>query len=67
MKTLILFCTVLLWSTLCLAHGGRTDKFGGHRNRKSGGYHYHNAGYVHAAANPYQDHVKCGICKPKKK
>ena len=23
------------------AHSGRTDKYGGHRNRKTGGYHYH--------------------------
>lgn len=27
------------------AHSGRTDKYGGHHNRKTGGYHYHNSGY----------------------
>lgn len=53
----------LLLATFALSHGGRTDKFGGHRDRKHGGYHYHNAGRVHTADNPYQDHTKCGICK----
>lgn len=27
------------------AHSGRTDKNGGHYNRKTGEYHYHNSGY----------------------
>ena len=26
------------------AHSGRTDRYGGHYNRKTGGYHYHNSG-----------------------
>jgi endonuclease YncB( thermonuclease family) len=26
----------------CFAHSGRTDKNGGHHNRKTGEYHYHN-------------------------
>lgn len=53
--------------TSAFAHSGRTDKYGGHHDRKNGGYHYHNAGYVHAAGNPYQDHTKCGICQTSKK
>lgn len=44
------------------SHSGRTDAYGGHNNRKTGGYHYHNAGSIHTAANPYQDHNTCGIC-----
>jgi hypothetical protein len=60
--SIILAC--LLLATFALSHGGRTDKYGGHNDRKRGTYHYHNAGRVHAAANPYQDHTKCGICKP---
>lgn len=27
-------------------HSGRTDKYGGHYNRKTGVYHYHNSGSV---------------------
>ncbi len=50
------------FSLLCYAHSGRTDKYGGHNNRKTGGYHYHNSGKVHNANNPYHDHTKCGIC-----
>lgn len=52
------------------AHSGRTDSYGGHNNRKTGGYHYHNAGRAHHASNPYQDHKRCGICStslPQKK
>ena len=26
------------------SHSGRTDSSGGHRNRKTGGYHYHGGG-----------------------
>jgi len=58
--------TLLIAATL-LAHSGRTDKYGGHHNRKTGGYHYHNAGTVHVADNPFQDHTSCGICPTSKK
>lgn len=53
-------CIVLLF-----AHGGRTDKYGGHNNRKTGGYHYHNVGSLHHPSNPYQNHKTCGICNAK--
>ena len=29
--------------TISYGHGGRTDKSGGHRNSKTGGYHFHNS------------------------
>lgn len=61
----ITLCVFVL--TSAFAHSGRTDKYGGHNNRKTGGYHYHNAGRVHVAGNPYQDHTKCGICTSSKK
>lgn len=64
MKNLVL--TMFLIFSMLLAHSGRTDKYGGHNNRKTGGYHYHNAGYAHAAGNPYQDHTKCGTCSTSK-
>lgn len=54
---LLSVCVVILY-----AHGGRTDKYGGHNNRKTGGYHYHNAGSLHHSSNPYQNHKTCGIC-----
>lgn len=56
---------LLLISTAALTHGGRTDRYGGHNNRSTGGYHYHNAGSTHAASNPYQNHRTCGICTPR--
>lgn len=54
---------VFIFGSVVLAHSGRTDKYGGHHNRKTGGYHYHNAGYLHAPSNRFQDHAKCGICE----
>lgn len=41
----LLLSTVLLCSTVG-AHPGRTDSSGGHYNRKTGEYHYHNGGYA---------------------
>lgn len=63
----IVFSILILASIGIFAHSGGTDKFGGHRDRKRGGYHYHNAGYAHAAGNPNQDHTKCGVCSTSKK
>ena len=34
----------LIWGTPGPTHSGRTDSKGGHHNRKTGGYHYHNGG-----------------------
>ncbi len=70
MKTTKLIISLILCCAIfgsLYAHSGRTDKYGGHNNRKTGGYHYHNAGTAHAASNPYQDHTKCGICATSKK
>jgi|GEM_PF-1463832 hypothetical protein len=41
----LLLTTIFLISTLATAHSGRTDSSGGHNNRSTGGYHYHNSGY----------------------
>jgi hypothetical protein len=42
----LLIATIFLISTLATAHSGRTDSSGGHNNRSTGGYHYHNSGYT---------------------
>jgi hypothetical protein len=42
-KKALLLCLLLIPS-LVSAHGGRTDKFGCHNDRKNGGYHCHNGG-----------------------
>lgn len=63
----VAFSVVVLAAIGIFAHSGRTDKYGGHNNRKTGGYHYHNAGNTHAAGNPNQDHTKCGVCATSKK
>lgn len=39
----LLLCLLLIPS-LVSAHGGRTDKYGCHNDRKNGGYHCHNGG-----------------------
>ncbi len=33
---------LLLFTIAGYPHSGRTDKYGGHTNRKTGEYHYHN-------------------------
>lgn len=38
--------TTLLTSTVAFAHPGRTDANGGHWNRSTGTYHYHNGQYA---------------------
>jgi hypothetical protein len=40
-KKALLLCLLLIPS-LVFAHGGRTDKYGCHHDRKHGGYHCHN-------------------------
>lgn len=42
-KNALLLCLLLIPSFV-LAHGGRTDKYGCHHDRKNGGYHCHNSG-----------------------
>ncbi|OZY85709.1 hypothetical protein CBP51_01250 [Cellvibrio mixtus] len=39
----LLLCLLLIPSFVS-AHGGRTDKYGCHNDRKNGGYHCHNGG-----------------------
>lgn len=41
----LLLCLLLIPS-LVSAHGGRTDKYGCHNDRKNGGYNCHNGGSV---------------------
>jgi hypothetical protein len=42
MKFFSLFIVLVLFFSLAVAHPGRTDSKGGHYNRKTGEYHYHN-------------------------
>ena len=43
-KTLVLVLAGLALQSNSFAHSGRTDSSGGHRNRRTGSYHYHNSG-----------------------
>ena len=52
---LLAFVMVLTCSITAFAHSGRTDSSGGHRNNKTGGYHYHCGGH------PAHSHPN-GIC-----
>ncbi|MBT0663535.1 YHYH domain-containing protein [Geobacter pelophilus] len=45
----------LLLPSLGLAHSGRTDSNGGHYNRRTGEYHFHNGGS--AARSPRVGHT----------
>ena len=45
MIRILLLTLIALFTTLATAHSGRTDSSGGHNNRSTGGYHYHNSGY----------------------
>lgn len=42
---------VFIVPVLLFAHSGRTDANGGHYNRKTGEYHYHNSGYTKSYSN----------------
>ena len=45
MKNKMFICILLvICLTNAIAHSGRTDSNGGHWNRKTGTYHYHNGG-----------------------
>ncbi|OHB49046.1 MAG: hypothetical protein A2Y10_04885 [Planctomycetes bacterium GWF2_41_51] len=44
MTVSILLYLVLLFPLNIYGHSGRTDSQGGHYNRKTGEYHYHNSG-----------------------
>lgn len=47
-KALIVFSLIFIFGVLlydsAYTHSGRTDANGGHYNRKTGEYHYHNSG-----------------------
>lgn len=44
-KFFILLLVILNISLVSFAHSGRTDANGGHYDRSTGEYHYHNSGY----------------------
>ena len=47
MKKFICFCTaIFLFTFTVYSHPGRTDSNGGHYNRSTGEYHYHNGDYA---------------------
>lgn len=47
----ILFVFLISLSAIVFAHSGRTDANGGHYNRKTGEYHYHNGGPTYNSSN----------------
>ena len=57
MRRLIsILCVVLITIAIpftVFAHSGRTDSKGGHYNRKTGEYHYHNSGYSSSSSSSY--------------
>lgn len=44
-KIVLLFIVFVICSSISFAHPGRTDSNGGHYDRSTGEYHYHNDGY----------------------
>ena len=50
---------LLLFTVTCHAHPGRTDKYGGHTDKSTGEYHYHNAdGTTTPASKPTEPEVQ---------
>ena len=43
-KILVILSILLFSAVVAYTHSGRTDSRGGHYNRKTGTYHYHNSG-----------------------
>ena len=46
LKIATILSILLISAVFAYTHSGRTDKYGGHHDRKNGGYHYHNPGTV---------------------
>ena len=72
-SALLLAATIALTPGASLAHGGRTDKNGGHRDNKNtsglGSYHYHHGYGPHLHKNgkcPYNNKVKTNSNSSKK-
>ena len=58
MKIKLLFCFLLAtFTSLLFAHSGGTDSSGGHYNRSTGSYHYHNSGY--SSSSSYSGNCPC--------
>lgn len=45
-KIISIFLILISIVSVSFAHSGRTDKYGGHYDRSTGTYHYHNGGYA---------------------
>ncbi len=48
-KAFLFLFLIVFFVSYSNAHSGRTDSSGGHYNRKTGEYHYHNSGYTKPA------------------
>ena len=46
LKILSFLLILNILSSVAFAHSGRTDRYGGHYNRKTGEYHFHSGGSV---------------------
>lgn len=63
-KKLQLFLFLLI-PAIASAHGGRTDKYGCHNDRKHGGYHCHNGGASTPSYSPSINSVDSNTNKTK--
>ena len=56
-KKLVLFLMIFLAiaNNYSLAHSGRTDGYGGHYNRSTGTYHYHDGSYLGEYTAPIEE------------
>ena len=65
-----LLSTVALMHLACVSlmpHSGHTDGAGGHWNRRSGTYHYHNGGpayYRQMPSEPYGNRIQTNTADP---
>lgn len=65
-KCIYIVAILLIFVSDALAHSGRTDACGGHRDRKHGGYHIHNYS-KYCACYPDAPECKKGTNKKEEK
>lgn len=57
-RILIIFNIIILISSICIAHSGRTDSNGGHYDTSTGEYHYHSEIQIEANLDTDNEETK---------
>ena len=57
-RIFIIFNLIILISSICIAHSGRTDSNGGHYDTSTGEYHYHSGTQIEVNLNTDNEETK---------